>query len=378
MKILVASPKSFIENGTIKNDLVEVFTVFRNKNNIVAVLSNHPEPEWYEQHVGRYGVQFFQVKGRQSGEHLIFNANNNNLQPYDVFVLAGSVDDIAMAKNSGAILIAANWSNEQRVRNLGIQVSSAEELQQLIELVTEWKGNWWYNYNDSQFRIKALTNLSSYGKHIDQQAFSSSVTSTIKNGGNLLNSLLTVTSQSLLVDNYNKEENLLWGVYPSSASSNNDSEVLSDFTHRLRTTVSNVRFAKRGQPLFIRHTVSPKRSAGQSVDRTNPASQIITMNLNPFYKNRIVGKHVVVLDDCTTYGLSFGVADALLKKAGAKMVTGIALGKYGNQAHKYSIEIKSDPFRPITMSDVVLVTPHRINGTESPISQSVLQKIIVV
>ena len=47
-------------------------------------------------------------------------------------------------------------------------------------------------------------------------------------------------------------------------SANNDSEVLSDFTHRLRTTVSRVRFAERNQPLFIRHAHSIKRSMAKA------------------------------------------------------------------------------------------------------------------
>lgn len=56
---------------------------------------------------------------------------------------------------------------------------------------------------------------------------------------------------------------------------------------------------------------------------------------------------MVLLDDCTTYGVSFGVAAALLREAGADGMTGVALGKFGNQLSFYDIELLDDPFAPV-------------------------------
>lgn len=150
------------------------------------------------------------------------------------------------------------------------------------------------------------------------------------------------------MDGIGTEKKILWGVYPSSASANDDDEVLSDFTHRLRTTVSRVHFAERGQPLFVRHTAAIKRSAAKNIDRTDPTNQIQTLHINPHYNGRIAGKHIVVVDDCTTYGVSFGVAAAFLRKAGAAKVTGIALGKFGSQLRHYDIDIAGSPYQPVT------------------------------
>mgnify|MGYP005724923915 CR=1 FL=1 len=61
-----------------------------------------------------------------------------------------------------------------------------------------------------------------------------------------------------------------------------------------------------------------------------------------------MGRNLIVLDDCTTYGVSFGVAAALLRKADAASMTGIALGKFGNQIQYYDILIQNDPFAPVT------------------------------
>jgi hypothetical protein len=168
----------------------------------------------------------------------------------------------------------------------------------------------------------------------------------------------------------------MWGVFPSSSSNNNDTDVLSDFTHRLRTTVSKVRLAKRGEPLFIRHTPSPKRSKGGGGDRTNPRQQIETLHLNPAYRKNVKGRNVVVIDDCATYGVSFGVAAALLRKAGANSVTGVALGKFGHQLRYYEIDINSDPFAPVPAGKYAVRVNRAFNGVENPGSQNTIRALI--
>jgi hypothetical protein len=174
----------------------------------------------------------------------------------------------------------------------------------------------------------------------------------------------------------NNAENLLWGVYPSSNSDNLDDEVLSDFTHRLRTTVSRVHYSKRGAPLFIRHTPSVKRSKGGGGDRTDPSGQILTIHLNPFYRGKLKGKNVVVVDDCTTYGVSFGVAAAFLLSAGAASVTGIALGKFGNQLRQYKISIKTDPFAPVATGGFLIEPTEWLHGIVNKNTQQNLLGLI--
>lgn len=108
-----------------------------------------------------------------------------------------------------------------------------------------------------------------------------------------------------------------------------------------------MRFTKVGEPLFIRHTPSIKRSAGGAGDREDPTDQIRSLHLNPFYKGKLGNRHVVVIDDCTTYGVSFAVSAAFLKKAGAKQVTCVALGKFGNRLRHQAITIDSNPYAPV-------------------------------
>lgn len=378
MLILLTSPSAIIVGTGPDAGIAKVLMATKALGYPTALVSNHAEPPWFQQFFANTGVQFIRVPGRQNGAIISHNAQQFEMAPYNALVLAATQDDIRMGKNGGAVLIAAGWSSDKRVQDLGIRVNDPSELQQVINLVANWAGQWWLSADAPAYSVKALADLSGYGKSDAQQVFAKKLTQTVKNGGANLNALLAITTRSLLVDGFGEVEGLVWGTYPSSGSSNDDTDVLSDFTHRLRTTVSRVRFARRGDPLFVRHAPSPKRSAGGGGDRTDPATQIETIHLNPFYaeSGRLAGKHVVVVDDCTTYGVSFGVASALLRAAGAAAVTCVALGKFGNQLRYYEIVINSDPFAPIASGAYEVRQATYFQGVSSSGAQNALQSLI--
>lgn len=376
MLIVISSPDAVAPNGAPQADLVKVLISAKAGGNPVGIVSNHAEPGWFSGSFNQTGVQFLQVVGRQDGEILTENAAKFSLNPFDVFVLAAKAEDVQMGKNGGAVLVAVGWSTDPVVKGLGIRVDSADEFKMVLDLTSAWAGHWWFSGDKPRYKVRALADLSGFGKGISQQDFAKKVTSTVKQGGGRLKALLAVTARSLLVDGIGAETDLVWGTFPSSASANDDSETLSDFTHRLRTTVSRVRYAKRGVPLFIRHNPSPKRSSGGGGDRTDPSDQIETLHLNPAYKKNLKGRHVILVDDCTTYGVSFGVAAAFLRKAGAATVTGVALGKFGNQLRYYEIDILSDPFAPVASKGYKVTKTEHFTGTTSGTVQSALLPLI--
>jgi len=377
MLALLTSPDALMRSGRPDVALAAVLKAGRAAGNPVALVSNHRKPPWFDGLFLGSGVQYLQARGRQGGEIVRENATHLAIQPYDIVVLATKPEDVQMGKNGRALLVAGGWANDRQVASLGIQVANAAELQEILNLTAGWSGQWWFNGHEDRYNVKALSDLSGYGKTLDQQAFAQRLTATVKNGGGRLNALLTLTARSLLIDGTDQVKDLIWGVYPSSSSSNDDSDVLCDFAHRLRTTVSRVRYAQRGIPLFVRHTPSVKRSrAGASVDRTDPSGQITSLHLNPAYRTKLSGRHVIVVDDCTTYGVSFGVAAAFLNKAGAASVTGIALGKFGNALRYYDIAIGTDPFAPVAVGDFRIDRNASWHANTNPVSQTVLNSLL--
>ena len=380
MLIILTSPDALVRQGKLDQGLVDVLKRARAAGNPTALVSNHKQPSWFDAAFSGSGVQFIQEYGRQGGDIVSRNAQKFSLNPFDAVVLATKDVDVQMGKNGGALLVAADWSLDKQVTPLGIRVASAADFKEIIDLTAGWSGKWWFSADAPRYAVRALSDLSTkkYGLTGAQQAFAYGLTSTVKTGGAKLNALLAVTARSLLMEGFGTKKDLVWGVYPSSKANNGDNEVLSDFTHRLRTTVSRVRHAMRGEPLFVRHTTSSKRSTGGGGDRTDPAEQVQTVHLNPYYgqSTRLVGKHVVVIDDCTTYGLSFGVAAAFLRAAGVASVTGIALGKFGSQFRYYEIDIASNPFQPVPPGAFNVVTSAAMAGATSASAQSSLQDLI--
>lgn len=380
MVVVMTSPDALLKKGQLDLSMVAALKQIRSLGNPVGVISNQKQPDWFNPTFSGSKVQFLQQQARQDGGVVTRNAEKLNVRPFDVLVLATKTDDVAMGKNGGAVLLGAAWASEPRVKSLGVQIDSPADLLQVVQLTSSWNGQWYFAADTATYRVRALSDLSTkkYGLTAPQQAFAQALTNTVKNGGSQLKALLAVTARSLLMEGFDDESRLLFGAYPSSSSKNDDSEVLSDFVHRLRTTVSQVRMASRGQPLFIRHKPSSKRSAGRGGDRTDPTEQLLTLHINPYYadKGRLKRRHVIVIDDCTTYGVSFGVAAGLLRAAGADAITGIALGKFGSQAREYAIEVSGDPFKPLSKADFTFAPSTRLAGTVNSGAQQALQDIV--
>ncbi|EPJ92150.1 phosphoribosyltransferase [Pseudomonas psychrophila] len=376
MLALITSPAALVGNGNLRPRIVQALINTSARGNSVTIVSNHAKPHWFDEAFGQSAVSYRRTDARQNGAIIKQIATELGIQTHDVLVLAVKDIDMQMAKSGRAVLIAAGWTSDRIVKALGIQVDSAQELEELIAMTNGWSGHWWFEGNEPTYSARALMDLSEYGKDADQQIFAGKLKSTVKRGGSRLTALLIVTARSLLIDGARDAEMLFWAVYPSSNSDNDDSEVLSEFTHRLRTTASQVQFARKGQPLFIRHTPSEKRSAKRGGDRTDPTGQITTLHLNPNYKRQIKGRNVIIVDDCTTHGVSFGVATAFLLKAGAASVNGVALGKFGNTLNYFEITISSDPFKPVSKEQFTVTAMRSFNGTKDSTAQKILVSLI--
>lgn len=374
--MILTSPDVVAPNGAPSAELVSVLMKLRADGHAVAVLSNNQEPAWFGTAFGGSSVQFLSVRGRQDGKIVSENAKRLGLPAHDAVVLAGKMEDVEMGKNGQAVLVAAGWTKDPRVADLGIRVATPAQFEAAMRLVSGWGGDWWYQHTGEQYAVRVLCDLSSKGAaSAAQVAFSERMTTIVKKQGTELWGLLTCLARSMLVEGFGTPgRKTMWGVFPSSSSRNDDSDSMCDFTHRLRTTVTRVHMAKRGKPLFIRHRPTTKRSsAGARHDRQDPAEELQSLHLNPAYENSIRGRDVVVLDDCSTYGLSFGVASALLRAAGASTVMCVAIGKFGNQCRTYDIAVRGSPFRPLRPQDYVLnATPRLEPGQTSKMAQNTL------
>lgn len=341
----------------------------------VAVVSNHSEPSWFRAAFPSNEVDYVHLRGRQDGSVIKGVASKYNLEPYDFLVLGGSNEDVQMAKNGGAVLVSAGWLPPVPSAGYGVSAGSIDDFREISNLVAAWPGAWYFEGTEDRYSVNVLADVSGKNVTTAQASWANRIVNIVKGGHPRLQALLAVAARSLLRSGIARQSDVMFGLYPSSNSSNDDSDILSDFTHRLRTTTVRSHFAKKGTPLFVRHTPSTKRSRAGSIDRTDPSEQMQTLHLNPYYRNKVRGRNVVIIDDCTTYGVSFGVAAAFLRAAGAKSIRCMALGKFGNQLRYYAIDEIVDPFAPAPRK-ACKYTERMFTGTTNNSAQHSLRELV--
>jgi hypothetical protein len=347
-KLILTSKRAIWDDaGQARLHVVAALKQAREAGCQTFVLSNHGKPKFWDD----FGFLTFNQCGfsppRQSGavvgKLLEVNAAKG-LQHSDIIVLGADDEDMLMAVNSRSLLIRCEWAAPlpDKISKYGVPFADPASLPAVLRLL-EGAAPWYFVHRGDFLHVYAQTNAGTKFEHdaamIRLVAF---LRSRLKSGGTRLAKSFILHFLSSVYNTKEFEDVDLWGYFPSSDSQNDGSEIIATFCTEARIT-----YKKRTRgPLFIRHRVSPKRHIGGG-NRTDPTSQLETIHLNPAYGD-VSGKTVAVMDDYLTYGVSFGVASALLKAAGARRVIAIALGKFGDCAKCYDITIKSDPFAPLT------------------------------
>lgn len=329
------------------------------KGNHVFLVSGHDKPRWFTadlDFINYYQCGFSPARRTKEFMEKFYQFNKASYKRSDFIVIGGNFDDFLMAVNSQTLLIKCGWSKdlEDRMAPYGIPIKYPKTIPSIINLLADSEP-WYFKYETEPFSIYTLTNA---GTYLEDNKYAikliEQLRACLKEGSQYHKKAFTLHLMSSILATDVFREVDIWSYYPSSESRNDESEVMSSFCEMARYTFKK----KTLGPLFIRHMTSIKRHL-TGMGRQDPASQIETLHLNPAYKDKIAGKTVVVMDDYLTYGLSFGVANALLRKAGVSKAICVSMGKFGNRASLFDIMIQQgDIFKPITkyiLKDVQLI-----------------------
>jgi hypothetical protein len=351
-KLILISPSGVwnsAKNAFYPN-VVESLRLASDEGSAVFLISNHQKPAWLTDDLDFFtfqqcGLAEPRSKGKIIKDLIELN-KKNGLHSSDVIVLGANNDDLFMAANSQTMLIRCDWVHElgDRIKDYGVPLKKATSIPQLVRYLND-AAPWHFRYESEFTDVYAVTKAGNKDEaDTDFIRLIEQLRKCLKDGDPTHHKPFLLHFLSSLYATEVFREVDVWSYYPSSDSANDGSEVMAGFCTHARTI-----FKKRTDgPLFIRHKPVGKRHHGNT-DRLDPSDQLDSIHLNPAYERKIKGKVVAVLDDYLTYGVSFGVSAALLKKAGAKKVIAVAMGKYGNVAHLYDIEIKSKSvFAPIS------------------------------
>ena len=313
-----------------------------------ALVSNRNEkPSWLEEFSYSPNFKFLPVPGRKQKDKVRKLLRSCSVDWSKVLVVSCTDDDFVMSINSRLLFLVGRWSNKigKRISQYGIKIDSPRCLLGAIELLSSTEP-WYYSYQSKAFSIYSMTNAGDHNSISEMKPIVSKLRNHLKCGDNTDKVIFNLLFISSLLKTPPCENIDYWAYYPSSSIKQKQDEIISSYAEIARASLSCK--AQHPHPIFVRHkAVQPRHSAGSS-DRINPIDQVQSIHIHNHYEGKLKDKTVAVVDDFTTYGTSFGVAEALLKKAGAKNVICFALGKFGNTTHKYEINAnRINPFKPI-------------------------------
>ena len=331
--------------GEIYVPVVEALRSIKEQGNEILLVSNRSKPDWLDDTLDF--LSFIECPNRQSGiviPELIRQNPDLKLQHSEFIVLGASDHDLQMATNSKSLLIRCDWAElGATMCRYGVPWKDPVGLPALINYLDDAYP--WYFVSPGDFLdVYALTNAGTHSEtDLKIAGLINRLRKFLKDRVPGFKSGITLHLLSSLYATSVFEDAGLWSYYPSSKSENSGEEVMAELCRLARET-----YKKRlSEPLFLRHTPSIQRHVDGG-NRDDPTSQLVSVHLNPEYRRKIRGKVVVVFDDYLNRGVSFGVSSSLLKAAGAEKVIAVAVGKFGNCANRYEIDLNGrDPFRPL-------------------------------
>lgn len=259
--------------------------------------------------------------------------------------------DIFCAINAHVLPFSADYSEADKPREHGLSVPTPKHFQDYLTTYgaqEEPYFGWTFDSEclDTKKDVKVRVLFGDHEGHTDDLKTTLKERHDIKIG-KYKNSLRSILFYYLISQTYLSgtiRDIDYWTVYPGHEAESNN-ELLDDFC----TTAAKV-FRDRFLPdLFIRHSTAPELKRVERLDR-EIESQLSTIVVNSKYRDRIVGKNILALDDFTTSGCSLEAARRMLVKAGAEEIICVAFGKYASRHIRSRIGRDWNPYEPTNFS----------------------------
>jgi Haloacid dehalogenase-like hydrolase len=334
---------TLVAHGKIVPGLAELLEMLQKSGVGVAVVSNNAINSRLLKEAGlSVWVTAKDVGTKKPSKKFITeSARRLGVNPADLIYIGDNwKNDALCAANAQILYYHAKWGTGEF--KYGILVTSPKALLNIIEtFFLPLKGwSWAYDgkdYRKRQISIRSVITSSSDSLYNVAKKVFKTGNATLAQREFFFHTLVTaITFFS------NVEKGQIWTTYPSHSKGSTGNEKLNGWL-----TNYAKEFHCEMRPILLRHTLAPDSSlerwkGGLAVF----TDQVNTVSVAPEFKDTIRGKSVVVLDDFTTTGQSLEWARNLLYQAGAKEVTGIALGKIGKTQEIYTTKTDFDPFAP--------------------------------
>ena len=329
MKIHIVLPRAtlFDNNGILYPNAKEMLLSFNEKGYELILISHTvaKHQELKEKVKVATGLDVsFHTRGKIRE---IFNKETAKPLLKTTVVIGSSNDDLYLATNFKLLLINPGWSyiKDEKPIKYGLTINNPEKIVQMVDIIANQQ-HWFFNLAiDEKTDLYALTSANNNSASEEEGVIIDGFRAFLKKG------IRDTYYEALFfhfISGVMKSDDLrkidIWGIMPSSGSTLN--EDMLEIKERCRyLTGKRVR-----EPLFIRHTVVPKSHYTSHDERMRIGSSkhLDSININPYYRGKLSGKTVCILDDYVTNGQSFEALRNLLLKAGVARVIFVAIGRF--------------------------------------------------
>lgn len=264
-------------------------------------------------------------------------------------VIGSSDDDLHLAANFKLLLINPGWSyiKEEKPIKYGLTIDNPEMILQMVDIIANQQHWFFYLPIDEKTDLYALTSANNNSATEEEGIIIDGFRNLLKNGNrhNYFEALFFhFISGIMKSDDLRKID--IWGIMPSSSTTLNP-DVL-EIKERCRYLTGK----RSTEPLFIRHTQVQKSHRTPYDERMciGASKHLGSININPYYRTKLHGKTVCILDDYVTNGASFEALRNLLLKAGVAKIIFVAIGRFKRGAmgiyQKEDYTISGDIFSP--------------------------------
>lgn len=349
MKLLITSQDALIspKTGDFYEGILDALLYFKSQSedHLVYVLSIHN----IDGMTLPTGIDKLQIKPKLRGSPALIEIikDDAGIDNGDFLILGADNYDLYWAANSKLMLLSANYAAEFLVGNkifqneYGIPIKDSKALIEFFKVYNSINTPWFYNLNINTTSVYALTNANTMYKSEDIVVLNEKFKDCLKNGDDTYQLPFLMY---FLISTYHIFKELdkvsYWGIYPSSHTGENDD--LQYFCTKARQTYG----CRIKEPLLIRHKKSSKRHTLSAASRVINGcdDQFDSIVINPYYKGKLKGKTICIIDDFTTYGTSAETARNIFENAGVAKLVFIALGKYGREYHQNEYDLAGDVF----------------------------------
>ncbi len=353
MKLLITSIDAIIDNKTgvyfpgIKKALKDFERA--NEDNSVVIISIS------EKRLDAIPNDFqkLPIRGdlRKSNELINIIVKHTKLDFNDIFILGAKDDDFILAANAKVILLTADYAKENNpneriyTEKYGVAIYTPERLTSFFDHYLQLDKPWFYSLQiDDQTTLYGLTDaMTNKQDNRNVRDICESLKSFLKHGNETNKNPFLIYALMSIYRIFKEMSDInYWGYYPSAAVGENAE--LKNLKEILRKSFKS---SRTDHDILIRNTTSPQRKLMSEAARVQNGcdSQFQTIHINPWFKGKIEGKNVCIIDDFTNHGSSCETVRHLLKMAGVNKIIFISLGKFRYDYKMYDYTLKGDVFK---------------------------------